>query len=465
MFKKSLLFFPLFIIVGCSGPATDNTTFELTQEAPSSNGGVDLNLDVKKTILDNGMTLLHLKNSKLPIVSMYTFYDIGGRYETPGVTGSTHFLEHMMFKKTKNNPAEYFSKIIEESGGNTNAYTTFDNTVYYQNIPVSKLEEVLGLEAERMQFLELEEEPFEQERKVVLEERKMRYENKAGGQLYLRMMQEMFVKTPYGGSVIGAAKDVLGLSRKRMMEFYNTFYKPNNAIMVVVGDVEHKNLVKLVNEKFSKIPKSEKLQEIKAGLDNLNNYKFQAKLPKTVEIKGESETPMFMMAYPSVSVGNKDGYALDLLAKVLGEGASSHLNKKFVISKKPQLSSISADNYSLKNSGVFYFAGQLLDRVNYKKFKADFTTELTRVCDNAIDERSVQKTKNSLLLELYAALETNDGLAGFIGNSEFFYGDYNAYKKELEIYNSLTSKEVRDVCYKYLSPKNALFVSVWKNNK
>lgn len=465
MLKMSILI-SILLLSGCSG--TDKSKAEQSGEYESwspTSSDLDLNLSVSKKVFENGLTLLHLHNPKLPIVSIYTYYDVGGKYETKGVTGSTHFLEHMMFKKTKNSPSEHFSKVIEGSGGNSNAYTTFDNTVYYESIPSSKLEEVLELEAQRMQNLELEEAPFESERQVVLEERKMRYENKAGGQLYLRMMQEIFKNTPYGGSVIGDEKDVLALSREKMMEFYNTFYKPNNAIMVVVGDVKFDDLVSIVDSKFSKIPTSPKLDTLKKELDKVENYAFSAKLPKTVELKGESQTPMFMMAYPSVAIGNNDGYALDVLSRILGSGDSSYLNKKFVISKKPQLSSIGAANYTMKNSGVFYFIGQLLDGVNYNKFKGDFTTVVARVCDNAIDERAVQKTKNSLLVELYSGLETNDGLAGFIGNSEFFYGDYEAYKKELAIYNSLTSKEIKAVCNKYLSPKNALFASVWKFHK
>lgn len=465
MSKISLLVSLLLICAGCSAPETSSNSPNAYESWSPTSNDVDLNLDVKKKVFSNGLTLLHLYNPKLPIASIYTFYDVGGRYETKGVTGSTHFLEHMMFKKTKNTPAEHFSKVIEGSGGNSNAYTTFDNTVYYESIPSEKIEEVLELEAQRMQNLELEEGPFESERQVVLEERKMRYENKAGGQLYLRMMQELFVGTPYGGSVIGDQKDVLELSRPKMLEFYDTFYKPNNAVMVIVGDIEFDKVVKIIDDKFSKIPANNDLDKLKSELDNSSKYSFKAKLPKEVEIRGESQTPMFMMAYPSVAIGNNDGYALDLLSRILGSGDSSYLNKKFVIGKKPQLASIGAANYTLKNSGTFYFIGQLLDGVSFKKFKGDFTTVVARICDNAVDERAVQKTKNGLLVELYSGLETNDGLASFIGNSEFFYGDYQAYKKELAAYNALTSKEVKEVCYKYLSPKNALFVSVWKFHK
>ncbi|EQC46246.1 pitrilysin family protein [Bacteriovorax sp. Seq25_V] len=446
---------------GCSLQQSENHTHHTNKNLAD----VDLNLKINKKVLSNGLTILHLENKKLPIVSVYTFFDVGGKSETPGVTGSTHFLEHMMFKKTKNFPAEHFSKVIENNGGNSNAYTTFDNTVYYENIPVDSLDEILHLEAERLSNLELEEEPFEKERQVVLEERKMRYENKAGGQLFLRMMKEIFVGTPYGGSVIGDASDVKNLSREKMLEFYHKFYRPNNAVLVVVGDVEADKLFKMVEEKYGAIPRGEGLEELQKEFSSPERFKHRAKLPKTVSLHGESVTPMFMMAFPSLKAGEEDGYALDILSKIIGSGDSSYLSKEFVISKKPKLSSISAANYSLKESGVFYIGGSLLDKVSLNSFKNSLMREVRHICDKAVTERSVQKTKNNILIELYSGLETNDGLAGFIGNQQFYYGDYNGYKRELEIYSSLTADKVKETCKKYIDGNKSLFISVWKKHR
>ncbi len=446
---------------GCSHQQTENHAHH-----PNKNlADIDLNLKINKKVLSNGLTILHLENKKLPIVSVYTFFDVGGKSESAGVTGSTHFLEHMMFKKTKSHPAEYFSKIIENNGGNSNAYTTFDNTVYYENIPVDSLDEILSLEAERLENLELEEEAFEKERQVVLEERKMRYENRAGGQLYLRMMKEIFTGTPYGGSVIGEASDVQNLSRDKMLEFYHKFYRPNNAVLVVVGDIDSDKLFSMVESKYGKIPRGEGLEELRKEFANPEHFKHQAKLPKVVSLHGESVSPMFMMAFPSLKAGEEDGFALDILAKIIGSGDSSYLSKEFVISKKPKLSSISAANYSLKESGVFYIGGSLLDRVSLSGFQHSLKREVKAICDKAVTERSVQKTKNNILIELYSGLETNDGLASFVGNQQFFYGDYNGYKRELEIYSSLTAEKVKETCKKYIDNNKSLFISVWKKHR
>jgi zinc protease len=426
---------------------------------------LNLKLDVKKRTLSNGMKVLISENHKLPIFSIYTYYDVGGRYEYPGTTGSTHFLEHMLFKKTKNNPAGTFSKFIESNGGNSNAYTTFDNTVYYENVPSYTIEEIINLEAERMANLELVPEAFEKERQVVLEERKMRYENSPRGLIYQTMMKTMFKGTPYGGSVIGDAKDVKNLSREKMMEFYKDFYAPNNAIMIIVGDVKAEAVFDYLEAKIGKIPANKELDALKAKLDHKDRYNSKAKLPVVRKVHGQSATPMFTLSFPAPGVGTEDGYALDFLSSILGTGASSFLNQTFVTNRRPKLQSIYAANYTLKNSGVFFLQGQLLDKVNINKFRRSLMKSLKKSCYEAVTERNVQKTKNILLVNYYSNIQTNAGLASFLGSNEFFYGDYKKYEEELAIYNSMNVKKVRAVCEKYLNPKKSAFVSVWKKHK
>jgi len=426
---------------------------------------LNLNLEVKKRTLSNGMKVLISENHKLPIFSLYTYYDVGGRYEYPGTTGSTHFLEHMLFKKTKNNPAGTFSKFIESNGGNSNAYTTFDNTVYYENVPSYTIEEIINLEAERMENLELEPAAFEKERKVVLEERKMRYENSPRGQIYQAMMKTIFKGTPYGGSVIGDEKDVKLLSRDKMMEFYHDFYAPNNAIMVIAGDVNAEAVFDFLEEKIGKIKANDKLDALKAKLDRKDRYTLKAKLPVVKKIHGQSATPMFTLSFPAPGVGSEDGYALDFLSSILGTGTSSYLTQTFVTNRKPRLESIYAANYTLKNSGVFFIQGQLLDKVGIKRFRRELMKSLKRACHTAVTERNVQKTKNILLVSYYNNIQTNAGLASFLGSNEFFYGDYMKYQDELAIYNSMNVEKVRSVCEKYLNPKKSAFLSVWKKHR
>lgn len=462
MFKAINLF--AFITAALILNSSCSSTNEAKHSSDTDLGSLELNIDVQKHTLDNGLRLLLVRDSKLPIASIYTFYDVGGRYERKGTTGATHFLEHMMFKKTKNFPAEYFSDYIETYGGNSNAYTTFDNTVYYENIAAPTVEKMIELEAERMANLMLEEVPFEKERQVVLEERKMRYENRPSGKIHLAMMKAMFKGTPYGGSVIGDAKDVKDLDRKQMLEFYHDFYAPNNAIMVIVGDINLSSTLSKVKESIGKIPMNKNLEAKKAKLDDAGRYKRQAKLPYVRSLKGQSKNPMFRLAFPAVSVTHEDSYALDFLSDILGTGTSSYLVKNYVVSKSPRLSKVYSYNYGLKNGGIFVIGGELLPKKGIKDTRRRLLRSLKQSCSKAITPRTVQKTKNMLLKQYYEAISTNDGLASFLGSSEFFNGDYKEYKKQLKSYSEMTVDQVRDVCHRYISGNDYVFLSIWDRN-
>ena len=207
-------------------------------------------LNVKKVVLDNGLTVLIAPNPKLPIAAYYTLFEVGGRHEVKGTTGATHFLEHMMFKGAKKYGPGQFDSMIESNGGSTNAYTTNDSTVYYQSIPSSFVEKMVDLEADRIQHLLLEPTSFESERQVIFEERKMRYENSPDGFLYLMMMKKVFEGTPYAQSVIGDVEDLQALSRDQMMKFFKTYYVPENAILAIAGDVDPDKIIPIIKEKL-----------------------------------------------------------------------------------------------------------------------------------------------------------------------------------------------------------------------
>ena len=442
-----------------------STCEKTTDLQGSENGEFAINLKVHKEVLDNGLNVLIVENSALPIYSLYSFFDVGGRFEEAGTTGATHFLEHMLFKKTKNNPSGYFSQFVNDNGGNSNAYTTFDNTVYYEELPISTLEKMLELEAERLENLVLDPLEFEKERAVVLEERKMRYENRPRGQIYAAMMKTMFKGTPYGGSVIGEKEDVQNLTREKMMDFYNKYYAPNNYTMVLVGDVKADEAFDLINKTVGKLKKNNDLELIKEKFIKKYSFKPQTKLPQVISLKGQSITPMFSLSFPGLKAGEEESYALDFVASILGEGTSSYLTQEFVTSKRPKLTSVYAANYNLLNAGVFYIQGQLLEKQSLKKFRRSLYNAIKRSCSEAITERTVQKTKNKILIDYYSGIRNNSGLASFLGNNEFYLGDYKAYEKELRLYNSMTVEKVKNACRKYLVTDQRAFISIWNKHK
>lgn len=424
-----------------------------------------LDLDVKKYVLDNGLRVLIVENHKLPIYSYYTFFDVGGKNEVSGNTGSTHFLEHMMFKGGGKFGAGIFDSYIESQGGSTNAYTSFDSTVYYENLPSLTLPKIVDFEADRMSHVLLDPAAFNKEKNVVLEERKLRYENSPKGKLFLNMMQSIYYKTPYGGSVIGDKKDVIALTPEILRSFYKLYYVPNNAIVVIVGDVDADKTIALIKEKFGSIARNSGLAKLKEDGDKASRYQSHAKLNRNVEVHSTNPNPIFMMAYQGDKLGAANSYVLDILSSILGDGASSYLNQKYVLGKRPALSNIYAANYSLKHSGVFFIGGELLKQTRFKKFRKKIVRDSSRFCHGPLTERNLQKTKNQYLIHYFNALETNAGVASFIGTTENIYGDYRFYKKELDIYNAITLDQVKSACLKLFKAKNQIFVSVWNKHK
>ena len=342
----------------------------------------NLNIPVKKVVLPNGLTILVSENHRLPIFSYYTFYNVGGRHESAGTTGATHFLEHMMFKGTKKYGPGKFDTMINFSGGSNNAYTSFDNTVYYENVPSLLLEKIVDIEADRMESLLLEEKAFESERMVVFEERKLRYENKPSGKLYLKMMQAMFEGTPYGGSVIGSEKDLASLSRTQVREFFKNFYTPDNAIVVVVGDVNAATVISLIRQKYGQMkPSSDRIKKYKAQKNDPKLYAHQGKYGgRHLKIRGSSPNPLFYLSYKGLPYGVKESYTWDILAHILGSGASSILQQKYVYSK-PMLTGISAYNYGLRYNGVFMISGELLPKYSLTKFRSNLIKTLRKSCN------------------------------------------------------------------------------------
>jgi zinc protease len=436
-----------------------------TEKKTGSNGdglgNLSLNLKVKKVTLDNGLRVLVYEDHRLPVVSYYTFFDVGGRYEEKGVTGATHFLEHMMFKGSKNFKQGVFDSAIEASGGHTNAYTTFDSTVYYDSISKSLLPDLIKMEADRLANLAIEPGSFEKERKVVFEERKMRYENNPMGKLYLKMMQAVFKGTPYGLSVIGSNEDLKALTRENLYKFYKKYYTPNNAIVLVAGDVDSDDVINKISKHYGDIPKSLTIKEEKKKLDTAERFAFKAKFGQTYKINGTSPVPVFMFAYKGKPTGTRESQVMDLLGAIIGSGESSYLYQRYVNGKRPRLSRVGASNRTMRNNGVFFLHGTLLKKTNLRRFKKELFKDRKKICGKAVTDRALSKAKNQFLLGYYKAIQTNSGVASFLGSNENFMGSYDFYKQELAVYDQITAEEVRSACKKIFSSDEHIFISLW----
>ena len=453
----------IFLVASCSQLMQEEKIVSESNE--NSFNKLDLNLNVKRFELQNGLKLLVVENHRLPIFSYWTFFNVGGRYEPKGVTGATHFLEHLMFKGTKNYKFGVFDSAIEGSGGSTNAYTSFDQTVYYQKLPTKMLDSMIKMEKDRMVSLVIENESFEKERGVIFEERKMRYENSPQGKLFLEMMKAIFEHTPYAGSVIGEVSDLKALNISKIEKFYKQFYAPNNAVIVVVGDVVAEDVYEKIKKVYGSIPKSETFQKIKEKQDLAGLYKHQGRYKREINLWGSNPKPILMMGFKGKPLGEKEALVADILTVMLAGSTGSYLQQKYVKTKKAAFTNLRISNYNLVKNGIVFFSGKLMPKTNLRKVKRRLKNEYKNICKKGLSERELLRTKNQFLIEYYKEIQTNSGVASFIGSRESFYGDYSMYQKELEIYKNITLDDVKKTCENIFSSNEYILLTIWNKNK
>lgn len=459
--------FSILIILMISGCATGTKekVKSVTQSKPNKSLK-NINIPFEKFQLENGLTVLLIPNKKVPLFSYYTLFRVGSKGEKKGMTGSTHFLEHLLFKGTKNYSLAQFRDIVEGNGGFFNAYTTMDSTVYYENMPSAQLDKVMDMEVDRFMNASIEKVAFERERFVILEERKGRYENSDYGKLILAITKNLYRGTPYGGSTIGEISDIKSVTRDQIYSYYKANYIPKNAVLVIAGDIDVESVKKMIVEKYSKIP---------AQAQNISeDYKLKvlpkvfsdnAKYGRWVKLNGQAKTPIFALAFRAPEIQQRSAYVADLLAVILGGGDSSYLSQEYANNRRPLVSSIYSHNTTMVHAGRFIVAGQLLPRVNLAKFKSRLMKSLKKSCQVAITPRNLQKAKNQFWVSYYDQLQGNAAIASFLGTKELLYRDPYYFQKEIEFYESISLEEVKGYCSQLTSGNKSIFFSIWNKHK
>ena len=460
LFFRSFFFCLLFLTSCGRKPFVSNQLED--QEVHAD--GVDVQLNLEKEVFDNGLTVIAIENHKLPLFSFYSFVKVGSRHEGKGMTGASHYLEHMMFKGSKKYAPGEFEKIVIGNGGTNNAYTSRDLTVYYESLPTSALDKILDLELDRLFNLSLEKESFERERSVILEERKLRTENSPRGQLYLETMKTVFKGTPYAHPPIGFIDDIKNVSLEEIRDYFHIFYDPANIVIVVSGDIKADKLISKMKKTFGKIPSLKKFKEKEHSQEDYR-FRYNWKRKKKIDLYGKSPVPMFFAVYPSHAIKHHQSPALDILGSILAGGKSSYLSQKYVYGKRPLLSDLYAYNYSMSKGGIFILGGQFLKKTGVRSFTRILQRDLRKICKKAISDREVEKVKNQYLSSYFSSFETNAGLCQLAGENEVHHGDPLYFKKSLKRYTEMTSDEVMKVCYEIVEKNRPLFISVWDKHK
>ena len=411
--------------------------------------------DVKSFTLKNGMKFLVLEDNSIPNANMYLFYKVGSRNEHPGITGLSHFFEHMMFNGAKKYGPKIFDQVMEYNGGSNNAYTTNDVTVYTDWFPSSATEVIFDLEADRIASLSIDSNMVQSERGVVLSERSTGLENSPWRLLSENVEATAFQEGAYHWPVIGYEQDIKNWTKEDLEYYFRTYYAPNNCVVVISGNVKTENVKNLAEKYLEPIP-----AQPAAKLVHL------IEAPQTGErrimVQKEVANPYLLIAYPVPEAKNQDYYALDLLSSILTGGNSSRLYSTLV--DKSQLASSVFTNFGATFApslfGVYAVTqkGKKVEDVENAVY-----AELEKIKKEGITPNELQKVKNQKLIEFYNQIETINGKSNNIGTYEVFFGDYRKMFDAPGAYNKITTEDIKRVANQYFK-KSTRTVGILKTN-
>ena len=402
--------------------------------------------DVQSFTLENGMKVFVLEDNSIPNVAMYFLYKVGSRNEYPGITGISHFFEHMMFNGAKKYGPKEFDRVMEANGGSNNAYTSQNVTVYQDWFPNQTMEVMFDLESDRIANLSFDSTMIESERGVVLSERSTGLENDPMEELWNQVQGTAFYAHPYRWPIIGYESDIENWTKQDLENYFHTYYAPNNCVVVVVGDVKF-NWVKSLAEKYlAPIPSGPRPRKI-------HTIEPEQKGEKEVFVKRDIPSPYILMAYHIPQSGSEEYYAVDLLESILSSGKTSRLYKSIVDEK--QLAIDIGTDYELAFDPtimlVYAIANQNVKAKNLEKAILD---EIDKVVNEEVTEDELQKVKNQKLMSFYHRMETINGKANTIGNYELFFGDYKKLFSAPSDYAKVTRDEIQQVAKKYFTEEN-----------
>jgi len=393
--------------------------------------------------LKNGLQIvvIPLKNST-NVISTDIFYKVGSRNEVMGKTGIAHMLEHMNFKSTKNLPAGEFDKEVKSIGGVNNASTSFDYTHYYIKSSTNNLSKSLSLYAELMQNLKLKDEEFQPERDVVAEERRWRTENSPLGYLYFAMFNNAYVYHPYHWTPIGFMNDIQTWTIKDIKDFHKTYYQPNNAILMVTGDVDPKEVFKKAKKEFGDIKNTAKIPEFKFVEPEQDGA-------KRVTIHKESEVEMLAITFHIPDFKDKDQVTLSVISEILYSGKSSRLYKE-LIDKKRLVNQVYAYNMENIDPGLFIFLASCNPGVKAEDVEKELIAQIELMKTTKVTKAELDKVKINSKADFIYSLESSTSVANLYG-SYLVRGDLTPLLTYEEDIKKITAKKVQDAANKYFN--------------
>lgn len=402
-----------------------------------------IELPVEKYVLGNGLTVLLLEDHSVPMVSYHTWYKVGSRDEHEGITGSAHMLEHMMFQGAKKYTGTQFHQIMDENGVEWNAFTSNDYTGFYMNLPASKLDLIMDVERDRMSSLAIDPKNLQSEREVVKEERRLRVDNNPFGLLYELSMATLFHSSNYRWPVIGVMKDIEGYKVETLREFYEKYYVPNNAVLVIVGDFNKAHVKDMVESYYGKLP-ARPLAPRTYPVEPPQKVQVNAILHKDVQAVS------FDVAFHGLSTHDQDMYALDLASTILGSGSSSRLHNRLVYQKE-LAAAAEASHRSLEQAGIFSVWVSLKPGEEMQKALDIVYNEIYKLRNKLVTPAELKKAKALTMKGYVDGMTTMDGKARALATAEITMGSYETIFTDLEKYEAVTAEDIRRVADRLLN--------------
>lgn len=399
--------------------------------------------------LPNGLHVILHRDTSTPIVDVSVMYHVGSKNEKSDRTGFAHFFEHLMFEGSKNIKREEYMKLIQENGGVVNANTTQDRTYYFEELPSNQLELALWMESERMLHLKVDSLGIETQRKVVKEEKKQRYGNTPYGQLINQVFKNMFTNS-YQWTPIGKDQYIDQANYSEFMAFYKKYYVPDNAVLVIAGDINIQQAKEWIKKYFAGIPK---------GTEKINRPDMSVarqKKEKRATFKDPSiQLPAVILAYHTPSMDNPDYYALDMLNKILSHGSSSLFHKN-IVDKEGKAVNAASFIYPLEGPGLMILYSIASKGTSPKELENAMRQQINKVVSGEISESEFKKVQNQTEFEFATQNARLKGLAEQLATNYTYFKNTNLINTEFENYKNVTREDLIRVAKKYLIPSNSL---------
>jgi len=392
--------------------------------------------------LPNGLHCIVYENHRSPIVTVDVWYHVGSKNESPERTGFAHLFEHMMFQGSANvGKTEHFS-YVQNAGGSLNGTTSQDRTNYYETLPSNQLELGLWLEADRMMSLQVTAENFENQREVVKEERRTHYDNRPYGTVYEEMCARLYIDHPYKWIPIGSMQHLEKATLQDAQDFYNTFYAPNNATLLLSGDVTLEKAKTLAEKYFGG------MEPCKNEIPRPKPESTLLREEITATFHDNVQLPALFMAYRVCDIKNPDSDVLGAISDILSDGDSSRLYRKLVYEEQ-LVRSIDTHSMPLEHPGLFFISAIGMPETDLKAVKARIDEEIAKIIAGDVSEKELEKAKNGAEMAIIKSMETNMGIAENLAHFHTYYGSAAEINNELDRISHITPDDVTRAAKQY----------------